>query len=640
MSKNSNGNKVSNKNKNNIGKAQHNNSSYNNKRHNEEVEPSYYLIPIFIVLCIIPLLVRMKLYNPNMSQFAWFANNVEVSDFFLYYKQWTFVLVIAITAVIIAYKVYSAHKVMRFTPILIPLAIYGLLALLSTIFSEYASFSLSGSFEQFESIFVLLGYCIMTYYAFLFVDSERDLKNIISFLLIIALIMSLLGILQFTGNDFLGTRSGYKLIMPLKYQSDSPLEFVFGENRVFLTLYNPNYVGVYVALVLPIIMIMLLFKRSIKNIIFSFIAIAGLVICVLGAQSLTGVMGLAAAILVILIFMWRYLIKRIYITVPAILLLVIGLIVLNNQTDQILVTKVVNTIVNSKTNFALMNMDTNDNNVSLTYNENNMYVYYAIDDAQNISLYALDEDNQLIAGTFDASTNAYTITDQRFLGIVIGIDAASTNQFYIQESGIQWKFTNRTEDGTYYYVNRMGKLDKMITAPSAVFTGYEFFASGRGYIWSRTIPILKDYIFLGSGPDTFAMAFPQQDYINFSRYGFGAAILTKPHNLYLQIATQTGILSLIAFFVFYAMYFVSSVRLYIRGRFNSYYAKVGVAIFAGTVAYMVTGLTNDSSTTVAPIFWTLMGVGLATNYKVKPLIQKEIADNKFKKTAIKEARNK
>jgi hypothetical protein len=84
-------------------------------------------------------------------------------------------------------------------------------------------------------------------------------------------------------------------------------------------------------------------------------------------------------------------------------------------------------------------------------------------------------------------------------------------------------------------------------------------------------------------------------------------------------------LSLIAFLVFYGMYFVSSFRLYIRSRFDSYFEKSGVAIFIGTVAYMVTGLTNDSSITVAPIFWTLMGVGIAINHKLSLQLKKKKA---------------
>jgi O-antigen ligase len=176
----------------------------------------------------------------------------------------------------------------------------------------------------------------------------------------------------------------------------------------------------------------------------------------------------------------------------------------------------------------------------------------------------------------------------------------------------------------------VNKWSKIVTPP-AVVKGYESFASGRGYIWSRTLPLIKKHILLGSGPDTFLLEFPQQDYVGLTNHGYTHMLISKPHCLYMQMAVNTGLISLIAFLAFYAMYFFTSLRLYIRGRFNSYYARVGVAIMIGTAVYMVTGLTNDSSITTAPVFWCLMGLGIVANAKAKPLIMKEIEEAKAKK---------
>ncbi len=40
-----------------------------------------------------------------------------------------------------------------------------------------------------------------------------------------------------------------------------------------------------------------------------------------------------------------------------------------------------------------------------------------------------------------------------------------------------------------------------------VLPGYEKFASGRGFIWSRSIPLLKDSVFIGYGADTYPLIF-------------------------------------------------------------------------------------------------------------------------------------
>ena len=94
-------------------------------------------------------------------------------------------------------------------------------------------------------------------------------------------------------------------------------------------------------------------------------------------------------------------------------------------------------------------------------------------------------------------------------------------------------------------------------------------------------------------------------------------LLTKPHSLYLQVAVQTGVISLLAILVFYIMYFIRCIKLYMNDTANHKLVSMGIAIFIGTISYMVSALTNDSSITVAPVFWVMIGVGVAINEIVK-----------------------
>jgi hypothetical protein len=376
---------------------------------------------------------------------------------------------------------------------------------------------------------------------------------------------------------------------------------------------------------------MLFLKKKKINIIIYSIVIAALLLCAVGSKSLSGVMGIFVSVVFIIVLMRKYLIKRYYITIPAVLLLVIGVLIFNYKSDQFLWNKLMSSLEMTKTEYALSQMETNKDNVSLVYNGNTMYLQYVVAADKSASFVLTDDKGQLISCMYESATNSYTVTDERFKGLSFGMSTTYQNVFYILESGKQWNFTNQAGDNIYYYVNDLGKLDQMKTAKSALFTGYEDFASGRGYIWSRTIPLIKDYIILGSGQDTFLTAFPRQDYLNYTRTGYGNMVMTKPHNLYLQIAVQSGLLSLIAFLVFYGIYFVTSLRLYIKSRFSSFYAQVGLAIFVATIAYMFAGLANDSSITIAPVFLTLMGLGITVNYKAKPLIENEIKEQKAQK---------
>ena len=129
--------------------------------------------------------------------------------------------------------------------------------------------------------------------------------------------------------------------------------------------------------------------------------------------------------------------------------------------------------------------------------------------------------------------------------------------------------------------------------------------------------MLKDHILLGSGADSFIFEFPHSDYVGRANYGFYDSIMSKPHSLYLQIGVQTGVVSLIAFIVFYLMYFIDSVKLYLKHDLDTFVSQAGVAVLVGTISYMISGISNDSSITVAPVYWVMAGLGIAINVIVK-----------------------
>ena len=108
----------------------------------------------------------------------------------------------------------------------------------------------------------------------------------------------------------------------------------------------------------------------------------------------------------------------------------------------------------------------------------------------------------------------------------------------------------------YYYETEWGKEDLMVDIPHVDFHGLEYLGSGRLYIWSRILPMLKNYIFVGSDPDTFAEVFPQNDYVGKMIYAESTArIMERAHNDFLVRWVQTGFLSLLALVVFYVLFF-------------------------------------------------------------------------------------
>lgn len=168
-------------------------------------------------------------------------------------------------------------------------------------------------------------------------------------------------------------------------------------------------------------------------------------------------------------------------------------------------------------------------------------------------------------------------------------------------------------DGRLQYVNRVGKLDQMRKVESLGFDHRYDLATNRGYIWSRTLPLLKKTLLFGVGPDNFVYAFPNDDYVGKVNCGFDGQIVTKPHNMYLQIWVQDGLPACLALLALYLIFAVRTFRrCFVKGKLT-WLQKTNIALFCGTSGYLAAGLANDSTICVAPVFWALLGIGFAAN---------------------------
>jgi hypothetical protein len=546
--------------------------------------------------------------------------NEDSLDFFLYYKQWWFTRITFLMVIIFTYRIIRDRKRLPILPVFIPLALYALLAVISSLLSKYRDFCFSGIFEQFESLFAILGYCFIVYYVFLYVKNERAVRIIILSLIISALVLGLIGITQVIGKDIFSTIKGWRLITPKIYwNSKDDFTFNFAK-QVYLTFYNPNYVGVYASLVIPLFVIIAGFAKKIWFKAICLLASLGIAVCLIGSKSTTGIISIAFAVLLSIIFFRRYLVKYFYITIPTIIVLLIAAFTLNHVYNNFFINQF-NKVSHIQKNIppTLSEIQTNDNNVTIKYNNNLLKIEFIVTEDEVCLFNLYDGDNLPVNYKMDVVNAPITVQDDRFPGFIITPcrNTDSKLGFTVTIDNYDWSFTNQVQDKTYYYITKFGKYDKIINTPSLFFKGYERIASNRGYIWSRSIPLLKDSILLGSGADTFSLVFPQSDYVNMHNFGFETQVMSKPHRLYLQIGVQTGVISLIAFIVFYMMYFFSSIKLYIKSKFDTYYSIVGVAILISTASYMISCLSNDSSITIAPIYWALMGLGIAVNQKAK-----------------------
>ena len=268
------------------------------------------------------------------------------------------------------------------------------------------------------------------------------------------------------------------------------------------------------------------------------------------------------------------------------------------------------------TDYKLETIIETDDYVEFCYNSMTFRETMRVEDGVVYLDFTDAEGNQILYD-YDESGMIYTLTEpglagitsysakmlDTYIGFVTTIDSKS------------WMFTYTYKDDvlSYYTVNALGHLDKNITSSSAIFTEHYDLFNGRGYIWAKTIPLLKDHLLLGSGADSFSLIFPQSDYVSAYKGGYENMIISKPHCMFMQTAVQTGLLSLFLLLAFYLWYVIQCIKLYLWKKAQTLEQALAAAIFAGTAGFMVISLVNDSTICVTPVFSVLLGIGIVLN---------------------------
>lgn len=586
---------------------------------------------LVLVLSVVPLIVSAYHYEVKLDSYPWFSGSTTY-DFFLYWKGEALLLVCGLLALYVAVKMCFVNKNLfgqTDRKYLIPLILYFVMSVLSTLFSEHKEMAIWGGYEQWEGMLILGAYVFVLLSAYGLVKGETELTIIRYGLLAGVLVLSFLSMRQFMGEDFFRTPMG-KAVM--NFMSDKKLNFTFNfeRGRVYSTLYNPNYVGSYVALMLPVMLSFVSLKKRVLSIVRSLLAVLAavwLVIMLVGSESVTGCIGVVASFLLFAVFMVTNM-KKHPVCAAAVSVLCVGIfagvVLINKPVFEYGLNKIKSPTPN---HFVVK---------SMVSKEGLLYITTKDDDVLKLNVYiedgsymyeAADEDGKSAGIYRDEATSRMKFEDDRFRDIEIyekGIQVGDDeyDAFVVATPSESKEYTVVLEKASYAVglnqtvyrmYNAFGKIDDLREIKRIGFEDSQHFGSRRGYIWSRTIPLLGEHLLLGSGPNTFVYEFPNDDYVGMKNVGYDGATVTKPHNMFMQIFVQTGLVSLLAFLVLYAVYFVECVRMYMRK--TEYHAMeiTGIGILLGTFGYLVTGLANDSTVAVAPLYWCLLGVGMAVN---------------------------
>lgn len=611
--------------------------------------------PSVIALAIIPILMHATVISSTLTETLRLFGGSETDgvyynvDVFSQCKAFAVVLfAIIMIAVALVCCVFMFRRAEKRSLVLVGMSVvYVAMSLASSLCSDYRDIAFNGVFDRAEGFYTTACYFVIFLFTMYSFRTAHNFRYIIYALFFCVGVNAVMGILQFTGNNPVTWEWFNTLIVDRQYSDMITLSNDISSGTLYGMLYHYNYVGSFVGLVIPLFTVMLIFDgKTSHRILFAIFDILAIFMLV-GSSARSGFVAVAAALVVGIIVFARVIIKhwkrslavvcagaavlvganfamdgRLFDRIPSIFSDVIDLVTPADEDADLYSTLPVREILHNGDGSISFKAQTD----TLTVTYKPITASYSFTDAEGGS----------VPVTY-GKEGRLSIGDSRFDGISLQFVKSDENLEY-DDVIFFWFWDNESSILSFKLFNekqihmvdaQTGERITPVNAESFGFKGKEKIGSSRGYIWSRTIPLLKNCLFIGYGPDTFAYEFPQNDFLaKYYSYAEGFNIIVdKPHNLYLQIFFSNGLIALIAFLGICGYYLVDSLRLYALKKEYRAEQIFGISIMLGIVGYLAAGLFNDSVVSVAPVFWILLGTGCALNMINRRMDRNESVDD-------------
>lgn len=574
--------------------------------------------PLFFILALFPWIVVRTDVRTYTEAVPFLPERYYSSDFFLYGK---LVALYISTAFMFLRMGHMRFPKTRLCRLMIKgwkkketfLFLYLFLLFLSSLLAEHKVTAFRGVADNLQGFFTVFCYVTVFFYGRMW---SRKYPDKISWLAGTIAVMTaaagVIGISQFAGVDLL---------------SNGPVRWFLGgrdavvKNVVYLAQYHWNYAGSFAAFFLPVILAGILYYRKCQSAgeksarrkkMAAVVLFYMLVLCLAGSQSRTG--GLAAVFTSFTAFViFRGKIKELW---KFLIILAVSSLILAGICNYRITGSVTGRwqeiSYHSHGGKKLSYMITGSECTEIGFGGGTFYMKIC---RTGEKIYPEITDEKGTRIVLRREEPVWVSPDERLSGLSFFRDSEKNEGQSIYGICVKYKkksyfITNQYGDHTYYYRNSYGRYDKMIKAQMALPSGFHEFASLRGYAWSGTLPLLKNTWLTGAGADQFLFVFPEQDYVARNKYDLGNTYYTKPHNWYLQMAVESGCLSLAFMLVFFIRYL---------GQWKGYFSEKvsrmtdGKGVFTGAVFFSVAiwlfvSFFTDSFLTTAPLFWGITGI--------------------------------
>jgi len=618
------------------------------------VETTVGLMLVAIV-AIMPLIVRF-VWRPLPPELTPYFPDREFPggfylDMFTYWKG----LFVYLGAIVIAFivagdwittgRMPDYKEFFKRTPVLISLS-YLLFVIISAVASPYSFTAWFGTYARGEGAFMWISYFVVFFAAMYFVTSLENARLLLFGLAFSSIIMGLIGVSQFIGRDFFTTDFARWIITVGDAQMAEPI-LVDGEwvprrsliNPVFTiahgTLFNPNTFGKYTAMISPVLLLAALTYTGKKFVNIIFLVAGGLMLLgVFGSSSLGGLVGIVTAagvLLVTFIFSRGISGKKLaFAAGPVVLTLLLAILFVTplNERVMFLFGRLGDAIRADTT--AIQDYIFDGNTMTVT-NEDGVIL--------NLTVNHMGRDGWVTVT--DANGNEITPhRDATMLntgrGVEYTFDIPGYRNVRIEKYSDIFLYHHRTsipffltlEDGRLYGVSptRMS-VDLHRDIPHWGFAGRETWGSNRGYIWSRSFPLMftPRTLTIGYGPDTFINIFPKYEMPALQRFFNSPFIIVdKAHNIVIQTWISTGGISAILLVSLLMFYLFTTFRSLVKTKNEpifSYGLRLG--LLCGISAYFMSSMATDTTIGSTGVFFVLLGVGFGLNYlRANPVSEK------------------
>lgn len=565
------------------------------------------------------------------------SSSGSITDWFLFQKEFCLVIAAALLGLIFLTEEFFLEKGWKDIPLrkknlrlpLILTGVYALLLIISGIMAEHKELVMMGIVKHYEGLLGTLGYLVLFLAAMNYFCDTKSLERFGMAMMLCSLAAGIFAVMEYKGHPLQETDFMAHLMAPAdQYELASSLRST--SSNVHITFYNSNYFGSFCGLMFPLTAGMALGSKNIVKKALGLVAAAGLVLGAILSNSSGGLYAVAGGGVLLLLVYAVYWCRGMISRIPALVALlcaaavgISGLSYMVRTNDDL--AKRVDEVVNNgdadkltmeqkrekwaKTRFVLSDIRQDGSSLVLDDYSGNTVTVECYQTQSGIDAVRFYDTAGEKLETHMNDDMYFCFDDERYK--FCKFKFSSTDKLYI-DLNYKTKLVFQYEDGKFKpYVHSLYIMEDINS-----YRGPELFRrdlsafTGRSMIWGNTISFLDECIFIGKGCGNYICAYPQYDYVSLLEvYQTPAMVINKPHNWYLGVAVDSGIVSLLALLALLGVFLVKGFKTVVLHPVKDRFMHLRLGIYISVIAFMVVGMVNDSYVCVSPLFWFIFGVG-------------------------------